>query len=134
MTNDDQDTNQIRDVIEAWAAAVDRCDLDAVAAAHSEDVVMFDVPEPQRGVRGIDAYRSSWPPFFEWIRTGARFEVDELHVEADGSTAFAWALLRCGTDDDLASAPDRRLRLSLGLRRDDAGWQIVHEHHSFAQA
>lgn len=133
MTTGDQAISQIHDVIEAWVAAVGRCDLDGVVAAHAEDVVMFDVPEPQRGIRGIDAYRSSWPPFFEWIRTGARFELDELHVEADGSVAFAWALLRCGTDDDLTAAPDRRLRLSLGLRRDGGGWLIVHEHHSFTQ-
>ena len=133
MTDFDPQSSAVQAVIESWVAAVGHCDLGGVVAAHSDDVVMFDVPEPQRGVRGIDAYRSSWPPFFEWIRTGARFELDELHVEANGDVAFAWALLRCGTDDDLAAAPDRRLRLSLGLRRDVAGWRIVHEHHSFAQ-
>jgi ketosteroid isomerase-like protein len=134
VTDDDPAVSEIRDLVEAWTVAVNRCDLDGVIAAHGGDVVMFDVPEPHRGVRGIDAYRSTWPPFFEWIRSGARFEIDELHVEADRDVAFAWALLRCGTESDLAAAPHRRLRLSLGLRRDDPGWQIVHEHHSFAQA
>lgn len=134
MTDTDPTTSEVRDLIGAWVAAVGRGDLDGVLAAHGRDVVMFDVPEPHRGVRGIDAYREAWPPFFEWIRAGARFEVDELHVEAGDDVAFAWALLRCGTDDDLATTPGRRLRLSFGLRRDDAGWQVVHEHHSFAQA
>jgi ketosteroid isomerase-like protein len=127
-------TSAVRDVIEAWALAVGRCDLDGVVAAHGDDVVMFDVPEPQAGVRGLDAYRSAWPPFFEWIKLGARFELDEIHVEADAGVAFAWALLRCGTDHDLTVAPGRRLRLSFGLRHGHSGWQIVHEHHSFAQA
>lgn len=134
MTGVDPASGAVRAVIEAWVAAVGRCDLDAVVAAHRDDIVMFDVPEPQRGVRGIDEYRSTWPPFFEWIDAGARFELDELHVEADAEVAFAWALLRCGTDDDLATDPHRRLRLSFGLRRAGAGWQIVHEHHSFTQA
>jgi ketosteroid isomerase-like protein len=134
VTGIDPATSAVRDVIEAWVAAVGRCDLNGVIAAHGDNVVMFDVPEPHEGVRGIDAYGSSWPPFFEWIRAGARFELDEIHVEADGEVAFAWALLRCGTDEDLASAPHRRLRLSFGLRRARSGWQIVHEHHSFAHA
>ncbi|MEZ5230939.1 MAG: nuclear transport factor 2 family protein [Acidimicrobiales bacterium] len=134
MTGIDPATSAVRDVIAGWVAAVGRCDLDGVVAAHGDDVVMFDVPEPDAGVRGIDAYRSAWPPFFEWIRSGARFELDEIHFEADGSVAFAWALLRCGTDEDLAAEPHRRLRLSFGLRHDPSGWQIVHEHHSFAQA
>jgi ketosteroid isomerase-like protein len=134
VTGIDPAASAVRAVIEAWVSAVGRCDLDGVVAAHGDDVVMFDVPEPQAGVRGIDAYRSTWPPFFEWIGAGARFELDELHVEAGADVAFAWALLRCGTDHDLATAPDRRLRLSFGLRHDRSGWQIVHEHHSFPQA
>ncbi|MDP9792748.1 hypothetical protein J2S43_001260 [Catenuloplanes nepalensis] len=27
---------------------------------------MFDVPPPDDGVRGVDAYRDIWPPFFAW--------------------------------------------------------------------
>ena len=43
---------------------------------------MFDVPPPYDGVRGIDAYRESWPPFFDWLRQGAEFELVELDVTA----------------------------------------------------
>jgi ketosteroid isomerase-like protein len=32
-------------------------DLDAVLADHSDDIVMFDVPPPEDGVRGTVAYR-----------------------------------------------------------------------------
>ena len=95
------DAVEIRTLIEAWAAAVEREDLGGTTTRHSLDVVMFDVPPPQNGVRGIDEYTATWPPFFEWIRSGARFQIDEIHVEAGTDVAFAWALLRCGTDDDL---------------------------------
>ena len=30
--------------------------------------------------------------------------------------------------------PDRRLRLTIGLRRHDDRWVVTHEHHSFAIA
>jgi ketosteroid isomerase-like protein len=73
-------------------------------ADHAEDIVMFDVPPPHDGVRGIDAYRETWPPFFEWQAHGASFEIVSLDV------ADAHALLRCGSREELEA----------------------HEHHSFA--
>jgi uncharacterized protein (TIGR02246 family) len=126
-----EDETQIRSLIERWARAVHAGELDAVLADHSTDIVMFDVPPPKEGVRGIDAYRETWPPFFEWQRRGAVFEIVELDVTAGREVAFAHALLRCGTGDELEKDPDLRLRLSLGLRRDGGRWMVTHEHHSF---
>ena len=92
---------------------------------------MFDVPPPEQGVRGIDAYRQTWPPFFKWQQSGASFEIVELDVTAGDDVSFAWALLRCGTDDELERDPDNRLRLTVGLRRRDGSWVVTHEYHSF---
>jgi ketosteroid isomerase-like protein len=105
-----------------------------VLADHADDIVMFDVPPPQDGVRGIDAYRETWPPFFEWQAQGASFEIVSLEIVADGEVAYAHALLRCGTEQELAENPDTRLRLTLGLRKERGRWGVAHEHHSFAQA
>ncbi|MEE1939664.1 SgcJ/EcaC family oxidoreductase [Streptomyces sp. TRM 70361] len=125
------DEAQIRALVERWAAAVHRGDMAAVLADHADDIVMFDVPPPYRGVRGIDAYRESWPPFFAWQAQGALFEIDSLDVTAGGDVAFAHALLRCGTPQDLAGRPENRLRLTLGLRKEGGRWTVAHEHHSF---
>ena len=100
-------------------------------ADHADDIVMFDVPEPQQGVRGISAYRDTWPGFFEWQAQGATFDLLEVDVTAGTDVAYAWALLRCGTAQDNTAHPDRRLRLSLGLRKEGARWVVAHEHHSF---
>jgi uncharacterized protein (TIGR02246 family) len=127
MTDDDL----IRELIERWARAVHAGDLDGVLADHAADIVMFDVPPPDDGVRGIDAYRDCWPPFFEWQRQGAVFDLVELDVVAGADVAYAHALLRCGTPEELAKEPDRRLRLTLGLRREAGRWVVAHEHHSF---
>ncbi|MER7456013.1 nuclear transport factor 2 family protein [Micromonospora sp. NPDC126480] len=123
---------QVRALVERWAAAVHRGDLAGVVADHAEDLVMFDVPPPYEGVRGLDAYRQTWPPFFRWQAQGASFEIESLEVVAGEEVAFAYALLRCGTPDDLAGNPDNRLRLTLGLRKRDGRWLVTHEHHSFA--
>ncbi|KRD19684.1 glyoxalase [Mycobacterium sp. Root265] len=121
----------IRALVTRWVDGIRACDLDAVTGAHADDIVMFDVPPPYEGIRGITAYRASWPPFFEFISSGATFELLELDVVAGDDVAFAYGLLRCGGEKEFAENPDNRLRLSMGLRRVDGRWQILHEHHSF---
>ena len=128
---DTTDEAGIRRLIERWAAAVHAGDLDGVLDAHADDIVMFDVPPPHEGVRGIAAYRETWPAFFEWQRQGAVFEIDRLDVTAGADVAVAHALLRCGTAAEFAANPDNRLRLTLGLRKENGGWVVFHEHHSF---
>jgi uncharacterized protein (TIGR02246 family) len=128
VQNDEQ---QIRTLIERWAEAVHAGDLDTVLADHAADIVMFDVPPPDDGIRGLDAYRGTWPPFFEWQARGASFEIVELDVTAGADVAYAHALLRCGMPEELEERPERRLRLTLGLRREDGRWVVAHEHHSF---
>ena len=125
------DEQLIRTLIERWAAAVHAGELSRVLADHAEDIVMFDVPPPYDGVRGIDAYRETWPPFFEWQLRGASFDIVSLEVTAGADVAYAHALLRCGMPDELEANPRNRLRLTLGLRKEQGRWLVAHEHHSF---
>lgn len=131
MQHNGDDDSAIRALIQRWAAAVHSGDLDGVLADHADDIVMYDVPPPYEGVRGIAAYQATWPPFFEWQASGASFDIESLDVTAGADVAFAHALLRCGTAADFAANPANRLRLTLGLRKESGRWQITHEHHSF---
>ena len=125
------DEAAIRDLITHWIKAIQAQDLDGVLAEHDPEIVQFDVPPPYDGVRGIDAYRDTWPPFFEWISQGAQLELVELNVVAGADVAFVYGLLRCGTAADFAANPDNRLRMTIGLRKHGDRWAVVHEHHSF---
>ena len=127
MTDDEA---EIRGIIERWIAAIQTCDHAGVQADHTDDLVMFDVPPPYDGVRGAAAYRDTWPPFFEYIDSGATFELLELDVTAGDSVAYAYGLLRCGTAEDFAANPDNRLRITMGLRKVGGRWLIAHQHHS----
>jgi uncharacterized protein (TIGR02246 family) len=120
----------IRALIEEWAEAVHAGDLDRVLADHTDDIVMFDVPPPNE-VRGIEAYRETWPPFLERMKRGATFEIVSLDVTAGSDVAFATALLRCGSEAELSDDPELRLRLTVGLRKEGGRWVVSHEHHSF---
>jgi uncharacterized protein (TIGR02246 family) len=125
------DEAAIRELIIRWADAVHTGDLETVLADHDPNIVMFDVPPPYNGLRGIGAYRESWPPFFEWQRQGASFEIVELDVTAGRDVAFAWALVRCGKPEEFEANPDNRLRFTIGLRKQNGRWVVTHEHHSF---
>jgi uncharacterized protein (TIGR02246 family) len=125
------DETQIRTLIDRWADAVRRGDLEAVLAGHADDLVLYYVPPPHAGLRGLAAYRALWPPFFAWQAQGARFDIDTLDVTAGHDVAYAHALLRCGTPEELADNPTLRLRLTFGLRKEGGRWLIAHEHHSF---
>jgi uncharacterized protein (TIGR02246 family) len=125
------DENEIRSLVERWAQAVHAGDMEGVLVDHADDIVMFDVPPPEEGVRGLDAYRRSWPPFFEFQKRGAVFDIVSLEITAGNDVAFAQALLRCGTEAELKAEPQNRLRLTLGLRKERGRWIVAHEHHSF---
>jgi len=63
--------------------------------------------------------------------SGAVFDIVEVDVIKGDEVAYAWALLRCGNEQGFAEMPERLLRLTLGLRKEDGEWAVAHEHHSF---
>jgi uncharacterized protein (TIGR02246 family) len=125
------DETKIRTLIERWAVAAQARDMEGVLVDHSADIVMFDVPPPEDGARGIEAYRKTWPPFFKAQEPDGSFEIVSLEVYAGADVGFAYALLRCGTQEELKNHPEKRLRLTMGLRKEKGRWLIAHEHHSF---
>ena len=124
------DEDQIRALVERWAEAVHAGDLAAVLADHADDIVMFDVPPPYEGVRGIDAYRETWPGFFEWQAWARRSRsIAGRHGRRRRRVRVRAAALRHGGGP--CGEPGQRLRLTLGLRKEDGRWVVAHEHHSF---
>lgn len=117
---------EVRRLIEAWAEAVRHHDLAGVLARHAPELVYFDVPAPTQ-IRGIDAYGDSWPPFFGYIGRRGQFELSELTVSAGADVAFAHAILLVRGETEMTAA---LVRLTIGLRKREGQWWVVHEHHS----
>ena len=119
---------QIRHLIENWAKAVREKDMDAILAFHSEDFVMYDVPEPFQSI-GLDEYRKTWETFFKYTKPGV-FDIHELHVFSDENVGFAYGKLQCSdkTNSDVYTPLD--FRLTIGLKKIKGQWTILHEHHS----
>jgi len=123
------DETAVRDLIEAWAAAVRRKDLAGILRNHSSDVLMFDVPPPLKS-EGIDAYRRTWDIFFAWSREPVKFDIAEMHVTVAADVAFAAALMRCAGVEPNGETIELDFRLTVGLRKSHGRWIIMHEHHS----
>jgi len=119
---------QIRTLIENWAAAVRNNDMDGILAHHSADIVMYDVPPPFQSI-GIEAYRKTWDIFFKYTKRGV-FDIEQLYVIADEYIAFAYATMKCSDKSDSVDFVELPFRLTVGLRKIDDQWVIVHEHHS----
>lgn len=129
IRNHSGDQRQIQSLVEAWAHAVRREDMAGITANHSPDLVMFDVPPPFESV-GLEAYRKTWDTFFAWTSGLGVFDIDDLNVTAGEDVAFVVARMRCSGREDDGRRTDLRFRLTIGLRKIDGKWTIVHEHHS----
>ncbi|HVR47939.1 MAG TPA: nuclear transport factor 2 family protein [Candidatus Binatia bacterium] len=122
------DEVEIHGLIDRWSAAVRAHDYSAIRANHDADMLMFDVPPPFQS-RGIDAYMATWDLFFKCADRPATFNFTDVNVTAGDDVAFATAVGHCTTVND-GRRESLEFRLTMGLRKIDGRWTIVHEHHS----
>lgn len=123
------DEAEIRRLIENWATAVRARDLKGILANHSADMLMFDVPPPLVS-RGIEAYTKTWDTFFSWSRNSGVFDITEMNITAGDDVAFVAALMRCAGTEANGERTELEFRLTVGLRKINGEWTVLHEHHS----
>jgi len=115
---------QIRKVIESWATAIRAGDMEGILANHTNDILMFDVPEPLQS-KGKTAYKKTWELFFQYGAPSKDvFVIEDLNITVGEEVAFATGLLRIG------GSKESVCRLTIGLKKVRGKWLIAHEHHS----
>jgi ketosteroid isomerase-like protein len=123
------DEGAIRDLVENWAESGSpqgsRWDSDH----HSPDILMFDVPPPIQS-KGIEAYRKTWDLFFSWSQDSRIFDISEMNITTGNDVAFVTALMRCAGREPNGDKIELAFRLTIGLRKIDGQWTVMHEHHS----
>jgi len=120
--------SQIRQLIEDWALAVRNRDIQKIMAHHSSDMIMFDVPEPFQST-GLDEYRKTWDLFFAFTKQGV-FDIRSLNIVAGEDVAFCYATMQCADKSGTPDFVDLPFRLTIGLKKINGQWTILHEHHS----
>ncbi len=128
MTTEQQNETEIRELIDNWAKAVRKRNIDAILAFHSDDFVMYDVPETFESV-GLDAYRKTWDLFFQYTKPGV-FDIHKLKIIAGEEVAFAFGKMQCSDKSDGNDYIALDFRLTVGLKKVAGTWIIMHEHHS----
>lgn len=106
-----------------------REDLAAIRADHDPDILMFDVPPPFVS-RGLDAYMATWRLFFSSVAKPVSFSFEDIEVTAGSDVAFATAKGSCINIDRAGKQEPLEFRLTIGLKKFDGKWRIMHEHHS----
>lgn len=119
----------VRDLLERWAAAVRTKNMSEMLASHSPEFRMFDVPPPFES-RGLAAYQDTWRLFYSSQPEPIAFDIKWLEVVAGDDVAFAFAHMQCIDPTEKAQRKPLDFRLTVGLRRVDGHWIIIHEHHS----
>lgn len=123
------DEAAIRDLVESWARAVRTRDYEGILARHSEDILMFDLPWPLE-CRGLEAYRKTWDLFFSVQPDPIVFEIKRMDVVSGVDVAFVVAVMQCDEAGDDGKRSKFDFRLTIGLRKIETQWTVVHEHHS----
>lgn len=122
---------QIRALIESWRQAAIARDVPRIVTHYTPDIVAFDAVM-QLQFKGVEAYGKHWAACMEMCNEPGEtvFEIDQLHIVAEQRSGYAHYLIRCGHRDSDGNEKSSWMRVSVGLRRTDAGWKIAHEHFS----
>jgi len=124
-----EDEMDVKALIDRWAKAVREGDMARVRADHDSEMLMFDVPSPLL-LRGLDEYMATWNRFLTWSDKPVEFDFYDVKVTAGSDVAFATAIGRCAGTDPAGKHENLEFRLTMGLRKIDGQWRILHEHHS----
>lgn len=119
---------EIRGVIESWAEAIRKKDVEGVLQHFVDESVRFYLAPPLRSTTPLRQNLKEW--FATW---GGEigYEIRDLKIHTAGDIAYAHSLNHI-TGNKTNGEPDADVwfRETMGLRQVDGHWRIVHEHES----
>jgi len=121
--------DEIRDLLESWRDAAEAKDIERIVLHYAPEILAFDAIA-QLQFKGRDAYKQHWQACMAMCPGPMIFEIHDLDIATQGDLAFGHYLSRCG-----ATGPDGEekagwMRATVGCRKVNGRWLIVHEHFS----
>jgi uncharacterized protein (TIGR02246 family) len=123
------DEAEIRAVVDGWVKAISAKDVDAVMSHYAADIVTFDLAPPLQ-YTGVDALKKSLEAWFPTFRGPVGYEIRNLCIIAGDDVAFCRSLNRISGMRTDGEDTNVWVRATVGLRKIDGKWLIVHEHLS----
>jgi ketosteroid isomerase-like protein len=126
-----EDEAKIEALNDAYTAAVNAKDLDAIMKVYVPDasLVIFDIIPPRQYVGAI-AFHKDWENFLAAFKGPWKFEMSDLHVEADGTLGYSHSIQHLSGTDIKGQPVDLTWRDTAAYRKIGGNWLIVHEHGS----
>jgi uncharacterized protein (TIGR02246 family) len=128
-SSNQKDENEIRDLFDRWIRAVRAENFEGIRADHDPEILMFDVPPPFLS-KGLDAYMATWKLFISMSKKPVVFDFRDVQIVSGKEVAFVTAIGSCSSVDAKGPQEDLEFRLTMGLRKVNGAWRVVHEHHS----
>jgi len=119
----------LRAVVDERVAAVAAKDPTPLAARQHPDIVAFNVLPPLH-TRGNAAVEEATRAWFDAYASEIGYEVRDLQVTSDGDVGFCSFLYHVTGTLKAGGEVDMWVRATLGCRRIDGRWLIVHDHES----
>ena len=114
----------LREAADAYHAAANAKDRDAVVAFYANDAVM--IPPDAEQVEGIDGVRNYRFGFIENPSVQTQFETIRVDVSSGGDVGWTLAIVEVTlTDADGQPAGDRIRDFHVWKRQTDGSWKIV---------
>ena len=123
------DEAKVRAVIDGWAKAIAAKDIDAVMSHYVADIVTFDLAPPLQ-TTGADALKKSLQEWFPTFRGPVGYEIRDLSITTGDDVAFCCSLNRISGARTDGEETNVWVRATVGLRKIDGNWLIVHTHES----
>lgn len=123
-------TAELRNLIKAWNAALERKDLDAMFANYLPDATLFDCKPPYI-LRGVKEIRGCWEQCLPFFPEKFKTELHDEKLIVEGDMAYLSGLHHMTIPDE----PDHPcgqtwLRISVVYLYRAGRWMVAHEHVS----
>jgi uncharacterized protein (TIGR02246 family) len=128
-SNKPTDEAEIRAVVDGWVKAISAKDIDAVMSHYAADIVTFDLAPPLQ-YTGADALKKSLEAWFPTFRGPVGYEIRDLCITTGDDVAFCRSQNRISGARTDGEDTNVWVRATVGLRKIDGKWLIVHEHLS----
>ena len=118
---------EIRGVLDKWATAIRKKDVDGVANQFSGESVRFYLAPPLQATVPLRENLQSW---FASFRGEIGYEMRDLQIFVSNEVAYAHSFNRIVGTRTTGEKVDMWLRETFGLRKIDGRWLIAHAHES----
>ncbi|MEZ6064964.1 MAG: nuclear transport factor 2 family protein [Planctomycetaceae bacterium] len=123
------DEATIREMIAEWSRALEAKDVEGLTKHYTADSVLYDVCPPYKSVGG-EAIRQVWAGCLPFFPDQFRSEHSDLEVHVAGDVAFVYGLHHFVPSEPGHPCGRTWMRVTIGLRRIDGAWKVLHEHVS----